>query len=211
MIASFNRMTRRNTEGARCGHSTGFRASDRAMLSRALWLPGLCRPGASAGAGQPRRDWCPTDPQFADLPDPVYRHVPPCPDAPATSRLPPSRRVARLIQVANGLNACARILGRFLEAKLMIERGRFHERSGPAARGVRHLPADRWWRMSYPEFNVGSRLCWPNGDNQMRRWTLAGEDWRAPGKGRTASKWVRPRTGAFRVPQGEIAPSARPG
>ncbi len=180
-------------------YSTGHRASDRAMLSRALWLQGFvdqAHQQAQASLDEPG----PTDPQLL-----ICRilYIGMCRLAPMTGDFVAAEQAnARLIQVANGLNARRfQILGRFLEAKLMIERGDFT--NGLAAlRDAFDTCRQTGWRMSYPEFNCWLAVALAELGQPDAALDAVREGLEGSGQGEDGQKWYVPEL--LRV-QGEIA------
>jgi predicted ATPase len=133
-------------------YPTGHRASDRAMLSRALWLRGFVEQ-AHREAQASLDELGPMDPQLL-----ICRvlYVGICRLAPMTGDFATAERAnARLIEVAASLNAQRwQTVGRFLEGKLMVERGDFA--NGLAAlRDAFDTCRRTGWLMSYPEYK-----CW---------------------------------------------------
>lgn len=133
-------------------YPTGHRASDRAMLSRALWLRGFMEQ-AHREAQASLDELGPMDPQLL-----ICRvlYVGICRLAPMTGDFATAAQTnARLIEVAASLNAQRwQTVGRFLEGKLMVERGDFA--NGLAAlRDAFDTCRRTGWLMSYPEYK-----CW---------------------------------------------------
>jgi len=133
-------------------YTTGHRASDRAMLSRALWLRGFVEQAhheAQASLDEVR----PTDPQLL-----ICRvlYVGICRLAPMTGDFATAEQAnARLIEVATSLNAQRWLTtGRFLEGKLMVERRDF-TKGLAALREAFDTCRQTGWLMSYPEYK-----CW---------------------------------------------------
>jgi predicted ATPase len=133
-------------------YSTGHRASDRAMLSRLLWLRGLVEQAHREAQGS-LDELGPTDPKLL-----ICRilYIGMCRLAPMTGDFAAAEQAnARLIEVATGLNARRfQTLGRFLDGKLMVERGEFAHGLAALRDGF-EICRQTGWRMSYPEFN-----CW---------------------------------------------------
>ena len=133
-------------------YPTGHRATDRAMMTRPLWLRGFADQ-AMHHARASLNELGPADPQLL-----VCRvlYVGMCRVAPMTGDFAAAEQAnARLMEIATSLNARRyQTLGRFLDAKLMIERGDFAD--GLAVlREAFDTCRQTGWRMSYPEFK-----CW---------------------------------------------------
>jgi tetratricopeptide (TPR) repeat protein len=130
-------------------YALGHRASDRAMLSRALWLQGFVEQ-AHHEALASLDELGPTDHQLL-----ICRvlYVGICRIAPMTGDFAAAERAnARLIEVATRLNASFwQTAGRFLAGKLMVERRDFATGSA-ALRDAFETCRQTGWRMSYPEF-----------------------------------------------------------
>jgi predicted ATPase/DNA-binding winged helix-turn-helix (wHTH) protein len=121
----------------------------RAMLARALWMQGFAEK-AQDEAQKSLEELHEADHQLM-LCRTLYYGI--CRIAPMTGDLAAAdRAIARLSEVATRLDAPFwRTVGRFLEGKLLVERGEF-ARGLPVLRDAFETCARTGWRMSYPEF-----------------------------------------------------------
>jgi predicted ATPase len=180
-------------------YSSGHRASDRAMLSRSLWLRGFVEQ-AHLEAQTSLDELGPTDPQLL-----ICRilYIGMCRLAPMTGHFAAAERAnARLIEVATGLNARRfQTLGRFLEGKLLVERGDFA--NGLAVlRDAFDICRQTGWRMSYPEFNCWLAVALAGLGHFDEALDAVNEGLAGSGQGEDGQKWYVPEL--LRV-KGEIA------
>lgn len=135
------------------------RALARAMLARALWLRGFLE--KAHHEAQTSLDELHGDDPPLTLCRVLYFGI--CRIAPMTGDFETAETtISRMLTVATSLNARFWMTaGRFLEGKLMVERGEFAE--GLAALREAFVTCDQTgWRMSYPEF-TGSLAVAPVG------------------------------------------------
>jgi predicted ATPase/DNA-binding winged helix-turn-helix (wHTH) protein len=130
-------------------YRTNDHAIARAMLARALWLQGFAEQ-AHHEARRSLEELRVTDDQLL-LCRVLYYGI--CRIAPMTGDfVGAGQAITRLAEVATSLNAPFWVtVSRFLEGKLLVERGEFTE-ALPILRNAFETCSRTGWRMSYPEF-----------------------------------------------------------
>ena len=170
-------------------YNSNDHASARAMLARALWMQGFTEQALNE-ARLSLEELQGTDHQLL-LCRILYYGI--CRIAPMTGDFATAdREIARLIEVATGLNARFwETAGHFLKGKLLVERGEFAQ-GLPVLRDAFETCDRTGWRISYPEFK-GALALGLAGTGRLDEALVALEDAvAADGEGADGQGWYVP-------------------